>query len=137
MALRIVWDTNIFISVFLLHGRSTVLAKSLFNRKFTLFVSEPVLAEYFEVAVRPRFRSSHGEVRELLEKLSPWLHLVHPLQPLENLSLRDPSDLKFVECAVAGHARYLVTGDQDLLTLKEYRHIRIVSLRIFTHLFEQ
>jgi predicted nucleic acid-binding protein len=38
---------------------------------------------------------------------------------------RDPSDNKFLECAVAGKARVIISGDKDLLSLGRYRQVRI------------
>ncbi len=40
---------------------------------------------------------------------------------------RDPDDDKFIECAVAGKAKYLVSGDLDLLSLGGYGSVKIVS----------
>ena len=131
-SLRVVWDTNVFISTFLFHGRSSILAQMLFDGRFTLLVSESILEEYFEVAIRPRFRVSHQEVRELLANMAPWMLLIHPPLPLRSQHfLRDPDDAKFLECAVAGRARYLVTGDMDLLSLKHYRSAAIRSVAAF------
>lgn len=44
---------------------------------------------------------------------------------------RDPGDDKFLECAVSGRAHYLVTADNDLLTLGEIEHIPIVDIPTF------
>lgn len=128
----VVWDTNVFISTLILHGRSAaILAQALWGEKFKLLVSEPILAEYFDVAIRPRFRSTREDVRELLERLSPWMRIVHPLRSVREHRLRDPDDLKFLTCAVAGHARYLVTGDKDLLDLERHGQVTIVPPRSF------
>ena len=45
--------------------------------------------------------------------------------------LRDDPDNRVLECAVAGHADLIVTGDRELLDLKEFEAIRIVSLRSY------
>ena len=129
--LRVVFDTNVFISTFILHGRSTRLAQVLFEGKFTLLVSEEILDEYFEVAIRPRFHSTPGEVKELLGRLVPWMHLVHDPRPIRVSRLRDPEDLMFLKCAATGHAQFLVTGDKALLVLRRYRQVPIVSPRRF------
>jgi len=131
VVLKVVWDTNVFISTFLLHGRSTLLARSLFDGKMVLLVSEPVLDEYFQVAIRPRFGTTHREVRALLEKLAPWMRLVRSPRPLTKFSFPDPSDLKFLECSVVGGAGYLITGDHALLRLKRYQGISIISIASF------
>jgi predicted nucleic acid-binding protein len=46
---------------------------------------------------------------------------------IEGDPVRDKKDLKFLECALGGKADYVVTGDKDLLTLKEYSGISIVT----------
>jgi predicted nucleic acid-binding protein len=44
---------------------------------------------------------------------------------------QDPDDDKFLQCAVAGRAECLVTGDRDLLDLCSYRRVRILAVRDF------
>lgn len=44
---------------------------------------------------------------------------------------RDPDDNKFLDCAIEGKAKYLITGDQDLLILKEIMRVQIVTPRRF------
>jgi uncharacterized protein len=47
---------------------------------------------------------------------------------------RDPDDNMVLECALVGHAQYIVSGDKDLLELKEFRGIRIVRAAEFLKL---
>jgi uncharacterized protein len=49
--------------------------------------------------------------------------------------VRDPKDNPILECARAAHAKYLITGDRDLLTLGMYRRLRIVTIRDFMALY--
>ena len=133
---RAVLDTNVFISTFLLHGRSALLAKKLFEGKFTLLVSEPILEEYYGVAIRPRFRASRLEIKALFENLTPWMHFLHRPHPLAGFSFQDPSDLKFIECAISAGAGHLVTGDRALLGLKRYRKVSIVSIASFLQVLD-
>lgn len=44
-----------------------------------------------------------------------------------DLEIDDSDDLKFIECAVAGKADYIISGDKHLLNLKEYNDIQIIS----------
>ena len=128
--LRAVWDTNVLISAFLLRGRSSLLVQALFANKITLFVSEPILKEYFEVAIRPKFGRSFAEIKRLLQLLTPHMVLVTPKTRLEQI-LTDPVDLKFIECALEAKAGYLVTGDKSLLALRRYQRVKIVSVQTF------
>ena len=49
---------------------------------------------------------------------------------------RDPDDDKFVSCAIDGQCYYIVSGDKDLLTLKEYSDVKIVTVSVFFELLK-
>ncbi|HEX8228447.1 MAG TPA: putative toxin-antitoxin system toxin component, PIN family, partial [Chloroflexia bacterium] len=61
---------------------------------------------------------------------------VHPTVPIDAIA-SDPDDNKFLECAVAGGADYIVSGDKHLLSLGEYEGIRILSPADFLRVLEQ
>ena len=124
---RIVLDTNVFISIFLLRGRSSVLVPALLSRYIILLVSAPILKEYFEVSTRPKFGYSAQEIRQLLEGIRPYTELITSLKPL-TMQLSDSHDLKFLECAIFGSADWVVSGDHDLLTLERIHHIPILTM---------
>jgi predicted nucleic acid-binding protein len=58
------------------------------------------------------------------EELLPYVEVVNPRRRLRVVE-RDPSDDKFLECAVAGKARVIISGDKDLLSIGRYRQVRI------------
>jgi uncharacterized protein len=58
------------------------------------------------------------------EEILPYAEVVKPKRRL-HVVRHDPSDNKFLECAVAGKARVIISGDNDLLSLGHYRQIRI------------
>ena len=93
-----------------------------------------VLTEYYDVLLRPRLRIPRPQVIDLLE----YLEAVCALLPvgLPHVKLPDPSDAKFVECALAGGADYLVTGNLRHFPAEACRGVRVVSpgefLRRFT-----
>jgi putative PIN family toxin of toxin-antitoxin system len=79
----------------------------------------------------PKFRLSDQEIRSLVEEeLLPFLQTVRVRRRLAVVR-RDPDDDKFLECAVAGRARYLVTGDRDLRELGSFREITILTANEF------
>ena len=49
---------------------------------------------------------------------------------------RDPDDDKFISCAIDGQCYYVVSGDKDLLTLKKFRHVKIVTVSEFLELMQ-
>jgi putative PIN family toxin of toxin-antitoxin system len=82
--------------------------------RFTLITSEALLTEVVTVLTRPKFRRyfALAEVAELVELIVERSEIV---EPIEHLDLcRDPKDNVFLDVAVAGHADYIVTGDDDL-----------------------
>lgn len=95
--------------------------------RFTLLLSEPILAEVEDVLVRPEvLRKLHmtpvdaAAVLELLRRQGTLL------TPAVRITLsRDPDDNKFLECAVTGGADYVVSADADLLNLGETEGIPI------------
>jgi putative PIN family toxin of toxin-antitoxin system len=128
---RFVFDTNVLISALLFEngkpGRS--LRRAL--RLGSVLVSLPVLEELAEVLQRKRFdRYVTPEEREgFLQAFVAQARLIEPEESVD--SCRDPKDNKFLELAVAGGARYLVTGDDDLLALNPFRDVAIVTANQF------
>jgi putative PIN family toxin of toxin-antitoxin system len=92
-------------------------------------VSEPIIAEVENVLTRPqvleKLRTGPIAARALLVLLRRHTELVQPTVSLR-LS-RDPGDDKFLECAVAGRADYIVSADADLLTLRAVEEIPILD----------
>jgi predicted nucleic acid-binding protein len=50
---------------------------------------------------------------------------------------RDPNDDKYIECAIAAGAGYIISGDRDLLVLKEYGGVKIVNARDYLNIVEE
>jgi putative PIN family toxin of toxin-antitoxin system len=101
--------------------------------RFTLLSSEPILAEVETVLRRPevlrKLRMRPVEAVALVELLRRRSALVSPTQQVARS--RDPRDDKFLEAAIAGGADYLVSGDADLLSLREVERIPIVDAPTF------
>ena len=97
--------------------------------RFDLILSEPILAEIESVLQRPevleKFHLSVVEARALVALLRRHGRLAQPTRPIQRC--RDPDDDKFLECAVAGAADYLVSSDADLLVLGEIEGIPILD----------
>ena len=108
--MRAVLDTNILISACWtpggLEGQTVRLARA---GAFTLCVSEAVWAEYREVLARDKFRAFRQLSAEMLTALQPSALTVPSIAPIHAAS--DPDDNRFLECASAAGAKYLVTGN--------------------------
>jgi putative PIN family toxin of toxin-antitoxin system len=111
IALRLVIDTNIVVSAALKPDglQRTVLLLAI-TKPARLYVTDAVLAEYREVLARPELRIRKGLRQQLLQLIRSHAHSVTPARRLQ--VTRDPDDDKFLECADAARADYLVTGNQ-------------------------
>lgn len=132
---RAVLDTNVFVSAFVFKKEVYVLAEAWLQGKFVWVLSPAIEKEYLDVIRRPKFQQTQEEIEEignLLEeaKKSILMEYVEPEKRLHIIS-EDPKDNMFLECAVAGKADYIVSGDRHLLELKQYRGILIFSPRVF------
>lgn len=125
--MRVVLDTNAVVSALLFSGISSELVSLWQKGLITLLLSREILDEYLRVFSYPKFELTEEEIKELIqEEILPYAEVVKPKRRLRVVQ-RDPSDDKFIECAVAGKARVIISGDKDLLFLGRYRQIRILS----------
>ena len=105
------------------------------RRDFHLLTSEELLAELEEFLSRPHLEPRLCErgrpVAEVMTKQRVLATLVQPAEIPPPPELRDLKDLPVLRCAIGGQAQTIVTGDKDLLTLKEFQGIVIVTPKIF------
>ena len=132
--MRVVLDTNIFISA-LLGGRLRIIVDGWRAGKFTLIVSNDIAREYLDVMRRSKFKISVLEIAAITDFLFKRAEFVTPLETITVIEA-DPTDNKFLETAFAGGAVYLVSGDSHLLGLKTFRDISIISGREFIEWLE-
>jgi putative PIN family toxin of toxin-antitoxin system len=124
---RVVLDTNAVVSALLFSGISSKLVPLWQMGLITPLISREILDEYLRALSYPKFELSEKEIKELIqEEILPYAEVVKPKRRLRVVR-RDPSDNKFLECAVAGKAGVIISGDKDLLSLGRYRQIRIQS----------
>jgi putative PIN family toxin of toxin-antitoxin system len=124
---KVVVDTNVFISSLLnTKGNPRKVIDLWRFEKITLCLSKEILAEYF--GVLGRFGMSEEPEREELVQLFQKRFNQFFLTSVPTISAisEDPADNKFIECAVAADAKYIISGDRHLLNLKAYKGIRIL-----------
>jgi putative PIN family toxin of toxin-antitoxin system len=129
--MKVVLDTNIVISRFLSpHGSPAQIMALLEQGIFELSVSADILAEYEKALNYDHIRKRHGftfeEIAHWVQNIKRHIDLV-PINDMVVTASRDPDDNKFLECAIAGGADYIVSGDAHLLSLGEYKGVRIIS----------
>ena len=127
--LRLVIDTNILVSAALKPDglQRTVLLLAI-TKPARLYVTDAILTEYREVLARPELRIRKGLRLQLLQLIKNHAQVVKPTRPLQ--VAKDPSDDKFLECADAARADYLVTGNQRHFP-KFWKKTKVITSREF------
>jgi putative PIN family toxin of toxin-antitoxin system len=128
MALRIVVDTNVFVSVFQFGGRIGGVLDLALQGAVEICVSQPIVDELSGV-LRQKFHWSAERAGAAAETLLQFCRLVDPHEALK--VCRDPDDDRVLECALAASAEVIVSGDRDLLVLGAFRGTPIMSPRLF------
>lgn len=126
--LKLVLDTNTIVSGLLWRGNEFQLLQKIEEGKVQLFITQEILEEISNVLNYPRLTEYIEEsgltVEKLLEKIASMSTFV--IGPKQNITIcRDKKDNKIIECAVNSKADYIVSGDNDLLDLKEFEGIKI------------
>ena len=132
--MKAVFDTNVLLAAFITEGICSKILVRGRKRQFHLILCPVILREFERVLIK-KFSITRNEVRSILQIVSEAMHsVVSPSQSVQGLC-RDPDDDSILACALEAGADYLVTGDVDLLELKIFKGIRIVTPREFELLF--
>jgi putative PIN family toxin of toxin-antitoxin system len=133
---RAVFDTNILVAAFVTEGICSKILIRGRKKQFPLIVC-PVIFQEFERVLIKKFFATRNEARSALQIVSEAIHSVSVVRPspLVKYVCRDPDDDAILACALEAGADYLVTGDVDLLELKTFKGIRIVTPRNFEMFF--
>ena len=124
--MRIVVDTNVLVSAALKETSLPGMALHQVARHCTLLKSAVTEAQLFEVIVRPYLARFIGpQIRDWITELMASAELVVVTERVA--ACRDPTDDKFLELAINGHADLILTGDKDLLVLHPFRGIPVIA----------
>ena len=131
--MSVVLDTNVLIAAVVSDGlcRDLVRVRVL---PHTIVTSEPLLRELRSTS-RNKFAVDPDEL-PLLRQLHEEAEIVAPVR-LDERVCRDEGDDRVLATAIAGKADVIVTGDEDLLVLKKFRGIKILSPRQFLELLDR
>ena len=132
--MKAVFDTNVLIAAFLTEGICAKLIVRAHRRDFDLILCDGILQEFKRV-LKKKFAISPHETSEALTILSEATQEILGQTNSVTPICRDSDDDLILACAKDAAADYIVTGDEDLLVLKNYEWIRIVSPREFEKLF--
>ncbi len=129
MALTAVFDTNILFSATGWRGNPFRCVERARAGEIQV-VTCPELVEELADKLEARLHFSKDQVVETLADYLSFLRLVQIPKVLDAVP-RDPEDNMVLECAIEGRAQYIVSGDKDLLVLKEFRGVQIVRASEF------
>ncbi len=128
--MRIVIDTNVLLSALLWRGTPHTLLELVRTEALVLITSPELLNEFADVIQRPKFsgilqQTSRTPDRVLTELRRMAEIVISP--PLPEPISRDPDDDAVLACAVAARAEIIVSGDDDLLALKQFQNTSILT----------
>ena len=127
MGRRVVFDTNILVSALVFPGgRGEAALRRIIEQTDQLLLSRPIVDELLDVLAR-KFARDAEELAHAAVYVTELAVIVAPKRRLR--VVKDDPDNRILECAVAGHAEAIVTGDKGLLALKIYKKIHILTLR--------
>lgn len=128
--MRLVLDTNTVVSALLWRGTPHALVKAARARPVALFTSPILLAELEDVLTRKKMAEAVAvsgiSPDQLMQRYRRLVTVIHPAL-IPPTILTDPDDDHVLACALAVKADLIVSGDRDLLTLKSFREIPIVT----------
>ena len=126
---RVVLDTSVVVSALVFEtGRLAWLRGAWRRGAIRPLVSRDTVTELLRVLAYPKFQLAAGEQEVLLADYLPFCTAVTLGSVPRNMPrCRDPHDLPFLALAAAGKAKYLVTGDEDLLVLRDRFRVAILT----------
>ena len=129
-----VLDTNVIISSIFWKGKEHEVVKRGLEGDYSIVLSKDIIDEVVR-KLRDKFRFPEEKIKELLALLEHFCVVITTKTRLKFIK-DDPTDDKIVETAVDGKADFIVTGDNHLLKLKEYKGIKILKAREFLELIK-
>ncbi len=133
---KVVLDTNCLVMALSRHSEYYPVWQGIRTGKYVLCVSNDIISEYQEIIAQKTSEVvANNVVRALLE--SPFVELIDPYYHLE-LIVADPDDNKFVDCAFAANATYIVSNDKhfDVLKKIKYPPLQVIKLIEFLQILK-
>ena len=124
--MKVVCDTNVLISGILFGGHARAILSLAAQGAIVNCISPDILREMGEVLARPKFDLSPDQVSGILQLLGDSFETARPAARVAAIKT-DDSDNRILEAAWAAGAKCIVSGDKDLLNLRAWRGIRILS----------
>ena len=130
-ALKVVIDTNVIISALLFGGVLAKLIAPWQGGSITPAASKEIIDEYPRILTYPKFKLSEDDINFLLyQEILPYFDVI-AAQTGPRIVKKDPADDRFIRCAVAARAKYIISGDIHLFALNAFQKIRILPPTAF------
>jgi uncharacterized protein len=128
--MRIILDTNVFISGIFFSGPPSQILKAWENQSLQIVLSKQILDEYQRVADELSLKYPQIDITPIIELVTIYGQFIDT-KGLDISICEDPDDNKFIECAIAGKCNIIVTGDTHLLKLIAYKDVKTLKPRAF------
>lgn len=133
--MRVVFDTNVYISAFLVPGGQGEKAFVHAHRKrCALYTSIPILTETANV-LRGKFHQEERDIKAVLAMIARAARIIRPLPTIT--LLQDTADNRILECAKEAEADIIVTGDRHILKLRTFERTTVIRLADFLRMFPE
>ena len=131
--MKIVLDTNVFVSGIFFSGPPFQILQAWKERKIQFVLSQEIVSEYQRVAEALANKYTIVDISGIIELVTIYSEIVET-DGYEIIECEDPDDNKFVECAMAGNCKTIVSGDKHLLKLSGFQNINVLTPRKFVDL---
>ncbi len=124
---KVVLDTNVLISALLFKGELAGIVNLWKEGRIVPVLSRETFEEFRRVLGYPKFRLTKEEIRVIVEEeVLPFFEVVETTGKVRGVC-KDPDDDKFIACALAAAADFIVSGDKNLCNLSAYKSIKIIQ----------
>jgi putative PIN family toxin of toxin-antitoxin system len=127
--MKLVLDANVLISAYFWRGNPYKVFNRIVDGLDLLFISDEIVDEIDRVIRKPKLHTTLEQINDFItEIVELGKNVVISTQDRITGVCRDPDDEKYIECAVACKADYIISGDRDLLDVKRYNDVSIISV---------
>lgn len=127
--MRIVVDTNVIASAIFFGGKPYQLLHYIMEDRVDVVASKGIVDEYEDIVLRLKQKYPRIDTRIPLQELLSKFEIIRVSSDIQ--ASRDPDDNKFISCAVDGKCLYIVSGDDDLLSVGSYGDVEILTVAEF------
>jgi len=134
--MKIVLDSNILVSSFYWAGNPRKVFDRVTNGLDELYITGEIIKEIISVMSREKFDTRIEEINEYIKIIESYSIKMLSQNVPQNIS-RDKSDDKILQCGLDGNVEFIITGDNDLLVIKEYNKIKILKPNDYLKIIEE